>query len=76
MSNEQAYYDALKRIAKNYQTPDQLRRNSERDFGCNYHEALEMAYENLQWEASRAIHGKRRPKASALPRPNQQTGEA
>jgi len=70
MSNELAYYDALKRIAKNYQTPDQLRRNSERDFGCSYHEALEMAYENLQWEASRAIHGKRRPKiTSAMTRP-------
>jgi hypothetical protein len=39
MNNEQFYYDTLKRIAKGYQTPDQLRRNSERDFGCRYHEA-------------------------------------
>lgn len=51
MNNEQFYYDTLKRIAKGYQTPDQLRRNSERDFGCRYHEALEMTYENLQMEA-------------------------
>lgn len=62
MNNEQFYYDTLKRIAKGYQTPDQLRRNSERDFGCRYHEALEMTYENLQMEAANAIRGKRRPK--------------
>ena len=72
MSNELAYYDALKRISKNYQTPDQLRRNSERDFGCSYHEALEMAYENLQWEAARTIKGKRRPK---LPAPSRSPSE-
>lgn len=52
-------YDALKRIAKGYQTPDQLRRNSEKDFGCDYSDALEMAYENLQFEAGAAIRGLR-----------------
>jgi hypothetical protein len=62
VSNEQLYYDTLKRIAKGYQTPDQLRRNSERDFGCSFSDALEMTYENLQNDAARAIHGKRRPK--------------
>jgi len=66
MSHEQYYYDVLKRIAKGYQTPDQLRRRSEKDWGLEYHEALEMTFENLQAEAARAIHGKRRPK-SPLP---------
>lgn len=62
MSNEQVYYDALKRIARGYDTPEKLRRNSESNWGCTYEEALEMTYENLQAEAARAIHGKRRPK--------------
>jgi|KBSSwiStaDraftv2_1062776.scaffolds.fasta_scaffold69562_6 hypothetical protein len=62
MSNEQAYYDALHRIAKKYQTPDQIRRSAQKQWGCSYEEALEMVYENLQAEAARAIHGKRRPK--------------
>jgi hypothetical protein len=61
MSNEQIYYDRLKRIAKG-QTTSQLRRNSERGFGLEYLEALEMAYENLQEAAASAIRGKRRPK--------------
>lgn len=62
MSNEQRYFDALRRIARGYQTPDQLRRNSEKEYGVRYEEALEMAYENLQAEAKCAIRGKRRPK--------------
>jgi hypothetical protein len=53
VTNEQLYFDALKRIAKSYQTPDQLRRNAEKQYGCSYHKALEMAYENLQAEAAR-----------------------
>lgn len=61
-SNEQRYYDALKRIAKGYQTPDQLRRGSEREWGLGYTEALEMTFENLQQEAALAIRNKRRPK--------------
>lgn len=60
--SEQAYYDALKRIAKSYQSTDWLQRNSERHYGLSYLEALEMAYENLQYEAAQAIKGKRRPK--------------
>jgi len=62
MSNEQIYYDRLKRIAKGSQTTSQLRRSSERVFGLEYLEALEMAYENLQEAAASAIRGKRRPK--------------
>lgn len=61
-SKEQRYFDALKGIARGYQTPAQLRRNSEGDYGLSFTEALEMAYENIQYTAARAIHGKRRPK--------------
>lgn len=61
-SNEKRYYDALKRIAKYYQSPDQLRRNAERNYGLDAGEAIEMAYENIQREAERAVKGKRRPK--------------
>lgn len=52
-------YNALQKIAKAYQTPEQLRRNSEKQFGVEYEEALEMAYENLQWEAASAVKGVR-----------------
>lgn len=37
-----------------YQTPEQLRRHAERDYGCSYEEALEMAYENMLWVAKSA----------------------
>lgn len=50
-------YNVLKKIAKGYQTPDQLRKNSKKEYGLGYEEALEMAYENLQAEASMAIKG-------------------
>lgn len=60
MSNEQTYFDTLKRIVK-YMTPDQIRRDAKaNDMG--YEEYLEMAYENIQFEAKHAIKGKRRPK--------------
>ena len=62
MSNEQMYYDTLRRIAKGYMTPEQLRRRAEKEYGVSYHEALEMTYDNVQAEAEDAIRGKRRPK--------------
>ena len=49
---------ALKRIAS-YQSPDSLRRHSERDYGCDPEEAIEMAYENVINEAKAAIKGVR-----------------
>lgn len=55
-------YTALKLIAKAYQTPKQIRRNSEKKYGLPYEEALEYAYENIQQEASNAIRGVRVPK--------------
>lgn len=61
MTNEQRYYDALHRIAKEYQTSDQLRRGAGQ-FGCSLAEEFEMAYENIQSVAKTAIKGKQRPK--------------
>ena len=61
-SNEQRYYDALKRIARDYQTSDQLRRRAGQ-YGCDHVEELEMVYENIQGEANAAIKGRRRPKS-------------
>lgn len=54
------YYDTLKKIARDYQTPTQLRRN-EGQYGLSFTEELEMSYENIQQEAQLAIRGKRRP---------------
>jgi esterase/lipase len=53
-------YNALKTIASGYQTPDQLRRNSEKDYGLGYHETLEMSYENIQQLAKDATKNVRR----------------
>lgn len=61
MSNERLYYDTLKKIARGYQTAEQLHRNAGQ-YGCSFEEEIEMAYENLQGEAEFAIKGKRRPK--------------
>lgn len=60
-SNEQVYFDALRAIARSYQTSGQLRRNAGQ-YGLEYAEELEMAYDNLQCTADAAIFGKRRPK--------------
>lgn len=63
-SNEQRYYDTLRRIAKHYQTAEQLQRRAYKDWGLHDPlEALEYAYENIQQEAKIAIKGKRRPAA-------------
>lgn len=61
-SNEAIYFAVLRRIAKEYQTTEELRRHSLKQYGLPYEEALEMAYQNLQAEAARAIRGRRRPK--------------
>ena len=48
---------ALKKISKDYQTPTQLRRNAEKQYGLDFEEALEMSYENIQMEAKSAAKG-------------------
>ena len=59
-SNEQRYFDALKRITQ-YQSSDHLRRGSEKEWGLPFAEALEYAYENVRDDARRAVKGRRRP---------------
>ena len=49
----------LKRIASDYQTPQQLRRNAEKQYGLDADEAIEFAYENIQQEAKNAVAGVR-----------------
>lgn len=53
-------YDALKAIAKDYQTPEQLKKNSKGQWGLDYEESLEMAYENIQQLAKDATKNVRR----------------
>ena len=62
LSNEQFYFDTLKKIARKYQTAEQLRRRGGQ-YGLDADEEIEMAYENIQAEAENAIRGKRRPKS-------------
>lgn len=62
-NNEAHYFDVLKRIGRQYMTPDQIRRDA-KNTGLSYVEYLEMSYENIQEEARRAIHRKRRPRAA------------
>lgn len=42
---------ALVSIAKEYQTPEQLRRDSEKQYGLAFEEAIEYAYDNIQAQA-------------------------
>lgn len=65
---EARFYHALKRIAA-YMSPERLRRQHEKDYGLNYDEALEMAYENVLGEAKSALHGYR-PKQAPSTTPN------
>lgn len=41
------------RMIKDFQTPEELRNNSDDEYGLTYEEALEMAYENILQIASR-----------------------
>lgn len=59
-TNELRYYDALRRISS-YQSVEYLRKHSLRDWGVEFGEGLEMAYENVIDDAKRAVRGKRRP---------------
>jgi hypothetical protein len=43
--------NALKKI-KAYQSPEKLRKDSSKDWGLDFEEAIEMAYENIQSEAA------------------------
>ena len=60
-SEAQRYFDALRRIARDFQSSDQLRRRAGQ-YGLSHKEELEMAYENIQQIAEIAIKGRRRPR--------------
>lgn len=67
----QRLWDALARIAA-YMSPERLRRESQKLYGLDGDESIEMAYENVLFEAKAAIKGVRRPgsptrKAKPLP---------
>lgn len=47
----------LLRISKGYSTTSQLKKESRSDYGLDYEEVLEMAYENMQGEARLAVRG-------------------
>lgn len=59
-TREQAYFDALRRIAS-YEPPGRLRKSAGRAYGLDAGEAIEMAYENVIEEAKAAIKGRKRP---------------
>lgn len=64
--NELRYFDTLTKIANAYMTTEQLKKKAEKEYGVSYHEALEMAYENLQAEAAAAIFAARRPRLDMM----------
>ena len=43
--------NALKKI-KAYQSPEKLRKDSSKDWGLDFEESIEMAYENIQGDAA------------------------
>lgn len=49
-------WTALQRIIE-YQDPETLRENSQKDWGLDFEEAIEMAYENIQEEARQGVQG-------------------
>lgn len=49
--------NALIQISSHYQTPAQLERGSGDQYGLDYTEALEMAYENIQDLAKQSVKG-------------------
>jgi hypothetical protein len=58
LSNENdALRVSLKRISS-YQSVDKMRRDSEKDWGLPFEEALEMAYENVITEAKNGLSWK------------------
>ena len=47
----------LRSISKEYQTPQQIRKNSEKEYGLDFDEAIEYAYENIQETAKQGCKG-------------------
>ena len=55
-----AMYVALRRISK-YEPTERLRRHSEKCYGLNADEAIEMAYENVIQEAKNGLRSVKKP---------------
>lgn len=68
LAAEERMYVALQRIAA-YQSVSRLRRSSNKDWGMDFEEALEMAYENVLQEAKNGLKGIRKPRILADPLP-------
>jgi hypothetical protein len=60
-TNEQYYFDTLKRIAS-YNSPEEIQRHAQKRYGLDGSEAIEYAYDNVLTEARNAIKGMRRPR--------------
>lgn len=58
---EERFHTALVRIS-NYLPPEKLRKQSEKRYGLDADEAIEMAYENVINEAKQALKGYRKPR--------------
>ena len=48
---------ALMRISSGYQTSDQIRESCEEEYGLDFESAIEMAYDNMQFDATNALLG-------------------
>lgn len=57
---------ALIKISKHYQTPAKLQKNSQKEWGLDFEEAIEMAYTNIQGEAAFAVKGVKEINATTL----------
>lgn len=75
VSNESRYYEALRRISKDYLSPERIERVAEKKYGLSYHEALECAYENIQADAAEAIRGRKPPKEFGTAEKGESPGE-
>lgn len=62
VKHEQEYFDALKKIAREYRPSEWFEAHAEKEYGLSPDEALQMAYDNMQQEAANAIRGRTRPK--------------
>lgn len=49
--------DQLLRISKHTMTTTQLQKDSEKEYGLDYEEALGMAYDNIKWESALVVKG-------------------
>lgn len=52
--------DTLKKISKDYMTTEQLRSKSEKMYGLEFEECIEMVYDNIQSDAQSACKNVKR----------------